>query len=254
MTTVTRRSMIDALVAALQPRADVNAAWLGGSDAFGRADELSDVDLCVDVADGSALAVLDAVEDALRTLSPIRARYDVPEPSWHGHAQRFYRLTDAPETLLLDVAAMERSNQRMRFSEREAHGEPVVLFDKIGVVRSTSLDAQQNAEAMRARRTALRAREAIFGGFPEKEAARGRATDALGFYHSMLLLPLVEALRMRWCPERWSFGLRYLDHDLPGDVAARLKDLAYPRDLEDLRHKAARARAWLAEELALAAD
>jgi hypothetical protein len=65
----------------------------------------------------------------------------------------------------------------------------------------------------------------------------------------MLLQPLVEALRMRWCPERFSFGLRYLDRDLPAPVLGRLTGLAYVSSLDDVREKAPRARAWLAEEL-----
>lgn len=247
--TVSRQQVLDAARAALEPRRDVHAAWIGGSDAFGAADALSDIDLCVDVDDGRADDVLDALEQAVTKLSPILARWDVPQPSWHGHAQRFYRLRDAPETLLLDVAAMERSNAKNRFDEREAHGEPIVLFDKAGIVRTRALDRAANDEAMRARRVALRARERLFGGFPEKECARGRALDAWAFHQSMLLAPLVEILRMRWCPERYSFGMRYLDRDLPADVLARLKPLAFTTGLDDLRGKAAQARAWLDDEL-----
>ena len=44
-----REQVIELLHGALLPLAWVNAAWLGGSNAFGRADELSDVDLQVDV-------------------------------------------------------------------------------------------------------------------------------------------------------------------------------------------------------------
>ena len=36
-----REQVVEVLRAALEPLAFVNAAWLGGSDAFGRADELS---------------------------------------------------------------------------------------------------------------------------------------------------------------------------------------------------------------------
>lgn len=247
--TVTRQQLVETLCAAVRPREDVNAAWLGGSDAFGASDHLSDVDLCVDVADGAAAAVLDAVEEALRSLSPIQARWDVPEPSWHGHAQRFYRLEDAPETLLLDVVAMERSSAKWRFDEREAHGEPVVLFDKLGIVRSKPLDRAANAAAMRARRRMLALRETIFGGFAEKESARGRTLDAFGFHQAFLLGPLVEILRMRYCPERYTFALRYLDRDLPPDVVAKLRSLAFVSDADDLRRKSAVARAWLREEI-----
>src|SRR5512132_2183865 len=49
---VRRAQVIEVLRGALLPLPYVNAAWLGGSDAFGRSDELSDVDLQVDVDDG----------------------------------------------------------------------------------------------------------------------------------------------------------------------------------------------------------
>jgi hypothetical protein len=51
-----RQQVVEVLRAALLPLSWVNAAWLGGSDAFGRADELSDVDLEVDVDDGQVAA------------------------------------------------------------------------------------------------------------------------------------------------------------------------------------------------------
>ena len=94
-----RQQVVEVLRAALQPLSWVNAAWLGGSDAFGRADELSDVDLEVDVDDGYVAATFGAVEAALAAASPIVARLVLPMPTWHGHAQRFYRLRDTAETI-----------------------------------------------------------------------------------------------------------------------------------------------------------
>jgi hypothetical protein len=57
---VRREQVVEVLRAALEPLAFVNAAWLGGSDAFGRADELSDVDLQVDVDNGQVAATFAA--------------------------------------------------------------------------------------------------------------------------------------------------------------------------------------------------
>jgi hypothetical protein len=53
---VRRGRVVEVLRAALEPLAFVNAAGWGGSDAFGRADELPDVDLQVDVDDGQGEA------------------------------------------------------------------------------------------------------------------------------------------------------------------------------------------------------
>src|SRR4029453_9712622 len=81
---VRREPGIELVHGALLPVARVNAAWVGGSDAFGRADELSDVDLQVDVDDGHVAATFGAVEAALAAASPIAARLGVPMPTWPG--------------------------------------------------------------------------------------------------------------------------------------------------------------------------
>src|SRR5687768_1752854 len=123
---LSRLDLIEHLARVLETKPWIDAAWLGGSDAFGSADDMSDVDLNLDVADGRATDALATVECALEALSPIVARVVVPEPAWHGHRQRFYRLRDAPETVLVDVLVMERGSKAPRLDEREQHGEPIV--------------------------------------------------------------------------------------------------------------------------------
>jgi hypothetical protein len=77
---VRRQQVIELLKEALLPLSWVNAAWLGGSDAFGRADELSDVDLQVDVDDGHVAATFGAVEAALAAASPAVRPPPLPQP------------------------------------------------------------------------------------------------------------------------------------------------------------------------------
>jgi len=249
---LTRREVVSHLHRDLEALPFVNAAWITGSDSFGAADDRSDVDLCLDVADGSSDRAFEALEASLERLSPIVARWHVPEPAWHGHRQRFYRLADAPETLLVDVALKERSTVAQRFDERETHGEPHVLFDRLGIVHARPLDVAANDARIRERLDQLESRAALFTCFAAKEAARGRALDALWAWQAFVIAPLVEALRIVHCPERFSFGMRYLHRDLPPPLAARLQDLAYVRDLADLRTKEPGARAWLGEALAQA--
>ena len=58
------------------------------------------------------------------------------------------------------------------------------------------------------------------------------------------LKSLAELLRMRYCPVRWDFGVRYLDRDLSPVVYSQFRDLAFIQDLGDLETKLARATAW----------
>jgi hypothetical protein len=57
----------------------------------------------------------------------------------------------------------------------------------------------------------------------------------MAYYQSFTLRPLVELLRIRYVPERHGFFLRYIDHDLPAEVVARLRPLTFVADLAALR-------------------
>ncbi len=41
-------------------------------------------------------SIADIVERALESVSPIALRFEVPQPTWHGHYQAFYRLRAVP--------------------------------------------------------------------------------------------------------------------------------------------------------------
>lgn len=56
-------------------------------------------------------------------------------------------------------------------------------------------------------------------------------------------------LRLRHCPQRFGFGMRYLNDDLPADVAQRLTALAFVADASELPAKTAECMAWLRDVL-----
>lgn len=245
---VSRADLINGLARTLRGHAVIRAAWLGGSDAFGRADERSDLDLCIAVDDASVEEAIRAVEAALTSISPIAHRYRLPQPTWHGHEQVFYRLRDAEPTAAVDlvVFAASRPNQ---FRERERHGSPVILFDPDGLATSIPLDRAAHDAKVRARLDALRASFPIFEPFVPKELERGRTIDALAFYHSLTLRPLIELLRIVHCPDRFDYGLRYLQIDLPEQVYRRLEPLAFVGRPEDLRARHEAAGKWFRQTL-----
>ena len=52
--------------------------------------------------------------------------------------------------------------------------------------------------------------------------ARGDLAEATWFHMRFTIEPLVRLLRIRHCPARHDFGLRYLRTDLPADDADRV--------------------------------
>ena len=249
-----RERLLDALRTALEPDESVLAFWEMGSTAMGRADAMSDLDLQILVADGQAEATRLTVEAALEVISPIAWRYQVPMPSWHGSYQVFYSLVDVDPLLQVDLCIIEAKNPN-RFLEPEIHGRPRVLFDKQNLIVQHPTDAAEFAAKLQKRLPALEAPMELMHPFVEKELKRNRPVDALSFYQSIVVNRLVEALRMRYCPWRYNFGLRYLQADLPAEVYAQVEPLVYvgaPAELPDKKARAvALLRATLAELKAL---
>ena len=135
------------------------------------------------------------LESALRELSPIDLRYRLPEPTWHGHSQAFYRLENASPFLLLDFVVMKASAED-KFLQPAIHGRPRVYFDKSGVVSYEPFEAESFAEKLRHRVSELRVLFDMFQILTEKELNRGNAIEAVAFYQSYTIRPLVQALRI----------------------------------------------------------
>jgi hypothetical protein len=246
-----RQPILAALRAALEPLEYVYAMWEGGAAAFGRIDRWSDIDLMVDAQDERVGEVMALIETTLAGLSPLDLKYPLPEPTWHGHAQTFFRLVNAGPYLLLDVCVLRHSNPN-RFIEREIHGEAVVHFDKAGVVQPAPLDQQALALRLAERLETLQVTFDLFQSLTLKELQRGNRIEALAFYNGYTLRPLLETLRIRFQPARYNFHTRYVYYDLPGEIVARLEALFFVKDAPDLERKRQAAEAWFYEALAQA--
>lgn len=235
--TITRPQLLDALATALEAQDFARAMWEGGSAARAAADQWSDVDAVVICEDDAVDDVFDTVEAALAKLSPIDLVWRVPQPTWHGHAQRFYRLEDAPAHLFVDLVVMKKSDDYQRFLVRERHGEPVVQFDKAGLVEPAAFDVEAHRDKMAAELADLKVRFDMLQCLVEKELERGRALDAMNYYLGLTLGPLMRVLGMRYRPERYDFGRRYTQEDFPAEVAREIEALHFVSDAEELGTK-----------------
>ncbi len=228
----------------------VHAAWLGGSDATGRTDALSDVDFQVVVDDEDVERAFDRLHEVLEELAPIELVHRIPQPSWHGFHQEFLRLAQTDPHHVVDFAVVPASTPpERRLLERERHGTPVVVVDRAGWLDVPAPDRAAHGARLVARVETLRTTFPLFQPLVTRAVARGFAAEAAGFYQRFALVPLVELLRLRHAPERFDFGLRYLDRDLPDEARALLERLAFPADLADCERLRSEAVARFEAEL-----
>jgi hypothetical protein len=245
---VERDRIIGVLTGALLAHDFVRAAWLAGSDATGRTDDWSDIDLMLVVEDDRVEETFEILRATLKAHSPIAHRFRLPSPAWHGHAQEFLLLRDSDPCHFVDALVMKRSAGGF-FLEEERHGSPLVLFDRDGIVKPAPMDRVAHAARMARRLADLRETFFLFQSLVTRAVRRGHVADAAASYLSLTLRPLVEVLRMRYCPDRFDFGPRYLDRDLPPDVRREVEGLFLPGSPEGLLRARDRAEALFRETL-----
>jgi predicted nucleotidyltransferase len=245
---IDRTQIISAFTPELSNVPFIRAAWLGGSDATGRTDQWSDVDLALIVEDERVEDAFDEVHRALETLAPLTLVYRFPTPTWHGHEQEMIRVRDANPFAIVDVVVMKKSSDN-RFLEVERHGNAFVLFDHDGLVKPASLDRAAHREKLRMRMQTLRSHFELGQVEVRKAALRGAAVEAAYLYQVLCIRPLVEVLRMRHCPDRYDYGPRYLDRDLPEHVRERLIELACPSSTNEVSEFQAAVESMFKETL-----
>ena len=244
---VSREQLLEALVGALKPQGYALAMWEGGAAGFDRVDRWSDADVQVIVKDGFVEQAFEVIEAALAELSEMDYRFRLPEPTWHGHSQCFYRLKDASPYLMLDIVFIQETSEADRFMQTKTHGKPHVWFDKAGLVQETPLDIEAMVAKMKADLAADRMKLDLFWILTTKEIKRGNGIEAISFYMNYVLRPLLAVLRTTHCPVRHFYTTRYAHYDLPEDTAKRLMELYFVKDLDELQGKFEQARDWFYE-------
>ncbi len=235
--TAFRTKVKQTLCKSLQPIPDVLAAWEGGSAAFGIEDEFSDIDLNFlldSEADIDSFFLL--VESTLESVSPVLVSHDEPPG-------RYFKLKDGGDYLLVDVCVYLPGSY-VDCLNIERHGKIQPLFDKDHWL-SSKPTSESSSDAFRSKRLeSLKGWFSLSQLFVRKTINRSQEVEALAAFWGYTLKPLVELLRMRYCPERWDFGMRYLQRDLPGPVYQKLQDIMFVKDFFDLDVSHTKAVKW----------
>jgi hypothetical protein len=124
-----------------------------------------------------------------------------------------------------------------------------VFFDKIEFTQPLDFDADAILQRLRERVEYLKVTFDLYQVLVLKEVGRLNWIEALSFYYGFSLRPLVELLRIRYCPQRYNFYTRYIHYDLPHGAVAELEDLYFIRNGEAILDKQRRAQEWFQREL-----
>lgn len=210
------RAATEWLASFSEQTAGVVAAYVGGSIVNQRVDEWSDVDATVVTLGGTRGEVFAALLDALERDWQVEHRWVLPTPTWHGGLQVFAHVTspDGGEPLILDIV-VDDAAPRWTSVDPVRHGPPLVVHDPQGLVRQEPEDPDEVVHEAAASALRIAERLPVARWIVLKAIHRGHWPEAYGYYMQLGITPLVQLLRTVHCPQRWDFGLRYLDSDLP---------------------------------------
>ncbi len=243
-----RSSIVSAFTNHMKSTDYVLAFWEAGSTAFGRNDQWSDLDLYIVVEDNKVEQAGKQVEEIVSSIGGYDLVYKLPEPTWHGHFQIFYRLKNASPFLFLDIVIMKESSPD-KFLQYAIHGKPLVYLDKRNIVKDDLVNSDAFLEKLKIRVANLKTTFELFKILVLKELNRNKGMRAFPYYFSMVLRPLIEVLRINHAPHHYNFFTAYIDYDLPEEICQRLQRLFFIPDLKGLRKAYAEATAWFQEAI-----
>ena len=230
---------------------DLRAAWIGGSAATGGWDEYSDIDIETLAAPGKHGEVYARLVAGLQQRFEPASVWQLPESTYADGRQCFVAFDARPgdlssPTRILDLVVWEPTDEH-RYRDVRRHGSPIVLFDPDGLVVERDDDEEARVRAVEERVGQVRQQRLVGEWLVNRGIARGQLPEAVALYLRFALIPLVYLLRVRDCPARHDFGLRYLHTDLAPADAARI-DTLLP-GVERLRELSRECFAWQDELL-----
>lgn len=204
--------------------------WIEGSWAEDYRDEFSDVDVWFDIDDGNEAQVFAAIKKTLQTFGELDVDLDmgIAHPHLEHHV---YHVKGMNEYQTFDVNLQLHSRN---FVFTKGMHEISVILDKDNTIKWQNLDKQQLGQDLGERAKYLRQFFALGQPLIEKQIKRGHYIEAYGYYFKWCLMPLVELLRIKYCPAKTDFWIKHIERDLPKKVVAQIEPLFKPTSLDDI--------------------
>ena len=233
---IKRNDVLTSLIETLKPISFIHGLIEGGATSFDRVDEWSDIDLGLVADDDKLLDSIEFIDQALEKVSPIDVKYKIPQPTWHGNEQIFYRLKNASKYLLIDLVLVKLSEVDDPMPI-EIHGHPVVHFDKTHRISLTHLNKEDFFKQVMNHLNESKIKFDLFEIQVSKELNRNNDIEALANYYQFILRPLLAVIKIRYYPQHYDFHTRYVYYDLPIDVVKEIENLYFVATPDELRSK-----------------
>lgn len=234
MRRVTRVEILETIVRDLSEEDYLLAFWLEGSDGTKSVDEYSDIDFVCYTREGyvdDAISLLDAT---LNDLGKLDIAYEEPSRPANNR-YKVYHLDGTPESLFID-ATFQSESFPVSFLREDKTVVPVVLVDKVGVVKFENVDMHRYLAQLREQ---LSHAYGIYSqrSRAEKYCKRGLFLESVIYYQKFVLHPLVEVLRVVHTPLQADCFLVHASRDFPNDVVTQLEHLYAVRTVQDIAER-----------------
>jgi hypothetical protein len=112
-------------------------------------------------------------------------------------------------TRIVDIVVWEATDEH-RHRDVRRHGPPLVRFDPEGLIVERHDDEAARRRAIEESVAQVRQQRPFAEWLVSRAIARRHLPEAVALYLRFTLNPVVSLLRVRDCPARHNFGLRYL--------------------------------------------
>ncbi|HEX7633443.1 MAG TPA: aminoglycoside 6-adenylyltransferase [Candidatus Saccharimonadales bacterium] len=210
----------------------VHAMWIAGSVAEGQADELSDIDLWLDIDDGKDKEVFDSIEKFLGAKGELDIKFTEGVTPPYSHC--VYHLAGMSPYHFIEVTLHSHSNQIGLFDSLR---KIKVLLDKDGTTNFKPFDKVSYDEMLQERKQFLIEKIEFGEQSVTKEIIRRQFLEALHNYQFWLVEPIIELARIKYAPLKVTYGLKHGTRDLPEDAVKQIESLYIIKSLDDLNNK-----------------
>jgi len=224
--------IVDELKDLLEQDSTIHAMWIAGSVAEGENDELSDVDLWVDIDDNQDKQVLDKIEGFLATKGAIDINFSEGLTPPFTHV--VYHLAQMNPLHFIEINLHSHSH---KFGLFDSLRKIKVLFDKDDTTKFEPFDEASYNKMLSERKQFLIEKIKFGESSVTKEMQRKQFMEALHNYQFWLVEPVIELIRIKHSPLKITYGLKHGSRDLPKDAVAAIESLHIISSLDDLNNK-----------------